>query len=239
MYDFAHTAAANDTFWGLIRDHLGYGPDHLTRDNDPWDIWQSPDLLFAQTCGLPFRARLYDQVQLVGTPDYGIDGCPAGYYNSVIVVHDTSPVRDINALVGMRLAYNDPLSQSGWSAPNAHMNAAGVPFKVGPCTGGHQASAQVVANGDADFAALDAVTWRMLATDDPKTTQQLRVIGTTEPTPALPFITSPHHDAIAVAKAVDQAIDALPAKAREILGLKGLVQLPQSVYLEMPIPSVP
>jgi hypothetical protein len=239
MYDFPHTSAANDTLWTSIRDHLGYGPDHLTRDVDPWDIWQSDDLLFAQTCGLPFRAHLHEKVQLVGTPDYGIAGCPAGHYHSVIVVHVASTIQDVNALTDKCFAYNEGLSQSGWAAPNAHMKAAGVPFKVGPCTGSHKSSAQTVANGQADFAALDALTWMMLEIDDPQTAQHLRVIATTEPTPALPFITAIHQDANAIAIAAGKAIGALPPKARAALHLKGLIQLPPSAYLALAIPPRP
>ena len=89
MYDRPETAAATDRYWGLIRDGLRAreieAPDDLTRTDDLWTLWQSPDLVLAQTCGLPFRARLHGQVQLVGTPDFGLPGCAPGYYNSVII----------------------------------------------------------------------------------------------------------------------------------------------------------
>jgi hypothetical protein len=75
MYDRPEMRAANDRFWQAIRDRLGDGPPHLTRDRDPWDIWQAPDLLLAQTCGFPYRARLHGRIYLVGTPDYGVEGC--------------------------------------------------------------------------------------------------------------------------------------------------------------------
>jgi ABC-type phosphate/phosphonate transport system substrate-binding protein len=239
MYDFPHVSAANDQFWELIRDHLGYGPDHLSRDMKVWDIWQSAELVFSQTCGLPFRAKLHDKVQLVGTPDYGIEGCPAGHYNSVIVVHKNSAFEDVNALATKRLAYNEGLSQSGWAAPYAHMKTVGISFEIGPCTGSHKASAQTVANGQADFAALDALTWKMLQLDDPETTQHLRVIATTKPTPALPFITSLNQDAKAIASAVGKAIDALPKQKRDALHLKRLIRLPPSAYLAIAIPPSP
>ena len=54
MYDMPPLRAANDAFWTAIRAELGYGPEHLTRTDDPWPVWQSPDLLFAQTCGWKF-----------------------------------------------------------------------------------------------------------------------------------------------------------------------------------------
>ena len=111
MYDMAPLQGANDRFWALIRDALGFGPQTLSRDGDPWDIWRSPDLLFAQTCGLPFRARLQGQVQLIGTPDYGLKGCPPGHYCSVLVARAEDPRADLGEFSGARFAYNEALSQ--------------------------------------------------------------------------------------------------------------------------------
>ena len=239
MYDYPHTRAANTLLWSLIREQLGYGPTELAHDRDPWDIWQSSDLVFSQTCGLPFRARLHDKVQLIGTPDYGLIDCPAGHYNSVIVVSLASNIWDLKSLTGQTMAYNEGLSQSGWAAPQAHLRKANIPFETGPCTGSHKASAQAVVCGEADFAAIDALTWEMLCVHIPEVTNKLRVLARTVPTPALPYITSMPQDAALIANAVDNAIKSLPAKARETLHLKGLVRLAPSAYLGIPLPIAP
>jgi ABC-type phosphate/phosphonate transport system substrate-binding protein len=239
MYDYPHTRTANTLLWSLIREQLGYGPTELTHDADPWDIWQSPDLVFSQTCGLPFRAGLHDKVQLIGTPDYGLIDCPAGHYNSVIVVSSASTIGELKSLTGQSMAYNDGLSQSRWAAPQAHLRQANIPFETGPCTGSHKSSAQAVVSGDADFAAIDALTWEMLCVHIPKVTSKLRVLTRTVPTPALPYITSMSQDAAVIANAVDNAMKFLPAKARETLHLKGLVRLAPSAYLDMPLPTAP
>jgi len=105
MYDMPATSAANDRFWTLIRQHLGYGPTYLTRDGNVWDIWLNPDLLFAQTCGMPYRTRLHGQVQLVGTPDYGLPGCPPGHYCSVLIARAEDD-RDLEGLRSGHFAYN-------------------------------------------------------------------------------------------------------------------------------------
>jgi ABC-type phosphate/phosphonate transport system substrate-binding protein len=239
MYDYPHTRAANTLLWSLIREQLGYGPAELTHNSDPWDIWQSPDLVFSQTCGLPFRAGLHDKVQLIGTPDYGLVGCPTGHYNSVIVVSSASTIGDVKSLKGQSMAYNEGLSQSGWAAPQAHLKQANVSFETGPCTGSHKASAQAVATGGADFAAIDALTWEMLRVNIPEVTDKIRVLDRTLPTPALPYITSMPQDAGTIANAVESAIKSLPTAARETLHLKGLVRLSPSAYLEMPLPTAP
>ena len=112
MYDRPEIRGATDRLWQAIRDALRSrgldAPDALTRDQDPWEIWQSPDLILAQTCGLPYRARLAPHVTLVATPDFGLPGCPPGYYNSVIVARSKTP--------GPKPAVNEGLSQSGWAA---------------------------------------------------------------------------------------------------------------------------
>jgi ABC-type phosphate/phosphonate transport system substrate-binding protein len=239
MYDYPHTRASNTLLWTLIREKLGYGPAELTHDSDLWYIWQSPELVFSQTCGLPFRAGLHETVQLIGTPDYGLIDCPAGYYNSVIVVSSASNIKDLKSLEGRSMAYNEGLSQSGWAAPQAHLKQANVSFKTGPRTGSHKASAQAVVTSGADFAAIDALTWEMLRVNIPEVTDKIRVLDRTLPTPALPYITSMPQDAITIANAIESAIKSLPAAARETLHLKGLVRLSPCAYLEMPLPNTP
>ena len=113
MYDMPHLRDAHDRLWSGIRDALGYGPHHLTRDGDPWTEWQSPDLLLAQTCGLPYRARLHGRVTLIGTPDYNLPNCPPGHYFSYIIRRRDDP-RDLKELSKQGvMAFNEPLSQSG------------------------------------------------------------------------------------------------------------------------------
>lgn len=239
MYDMPHAHAANDALWSGIRAALGYGPETLTRDADFWTLWRSPDLLFAQTCGLPFRAHLHDQVALVGTPDYGLPGCPAGYYYSVFVCRQDDPRGTLADFDGATFAYNEALSQSGWAAPTAHMSGLGLSPGLLVETGGHALSAAAVADGRADFAALDALTHLMLASEDPDLTARLRVLERTEPTPGLPYITSLSADRAGIASAVATAIDTLPDAASATLHLRGLVHIPAAEYRALPLPHAP
>lgn len=110
------------------------------------------------TCSYPYRVRLHSKVSLVGTPDYGVPGCPPGYYNSVIVIRAGDGRTSLAAFARGRLAYNEALSQSGWSAPHAHMASEGLACQNRLETGSHQASAKAVHEGRADLAAIDAVT---------------------------------------------------------------------------------
>ena len=239
MYDRPETAAANDRFWNEIKAQLGYGPDALTRGlADYWPVWQSPDLLFSQTCGFPYRARLHGHVQLIGTPDYGLDGCPPGYYRSVFVARADDAGTPLEAFAGRTMAYNEALSQSGWAAPMNHLSPQGIRPGSLLKSGGHAASARAFAEGRADFAALDALTWELLKTYD-AFAAGLAEIAWTDPTPALPYITAKDRDAEAIAQATGTAILNLDPKDREILHLKGLVRIPASTYLDVATPPAP
>ena len=239
MYDMTALHGANDRLWQAIRRHLGHGPETLTRGGDLWQIWQSPDLLLAQTCGMPFRTRLHPNVTLIGTPDYGLPGCPPGYYNSVLVVRADAPGDRVQDYAGGRFAYNEPLSQSGWAAPITHLDMAQVRFSVLLQTGAHANSARAVAEGGADIAGLDALTWLLLQNHNPALTDQLRVLETTPPTPALPYITAAGRDPAPIATAFRAALDDLAPADRDALHLKGLVDIPAPTYLAVETPATP
>ena len=116
MYDPPHVRTVNDQLWAGIRDalhdHGQEAPDGLDRRDDPWSVWNDADLILAQTCGLPYRDVLHDRTQLVGTPDYGVGGCPPGYYRSRIIVR-ADDIRETAAFHSAALAYNDKANVSG------------------------------------------------------------------------------------------------------------------------------
>ncbi len=243
MYDFGPAQAANDRLWSLVHDSLRDrgidAPDALTRGEDAyWVAWLSPDLILSQTCGYPFRARLHDRVTYVGTPDYGVDGAPAGYYRSVFVVRADDPRDGLAAFDRARFAYNEPLSQSGWAAPQIHAARMGLRMPPVVQTGGHKLSALAVVEGRADIAALDAVTFALMQDCDP-VVSRLRVVAVTDPTPGLPVITAKGRDHAPIYAALEDAIGALPPADCATLRLKGLVRIPVASYLAVPNPPPP
>jgi len=242
MYDRTETAPALDRFWAAIRDGLrargGHAPEALTRgDAACWPAWQSPDLFFSQTCGLPFRSGLLQHVSIVGTPDSGVEGCGPGYYRSDFIARADDQRQTPGDFTGAAFAFNEGLSQSGWAAAVAWFVARGLDLR--PCveSGSHRQSALSVLNGLADFAAIDAVTWSLLCKHE-DWTQRLRVVGHTDPTPSLPYITA-RGDPDALFDAVTAAIKRIGPQDRATLRLKGLVRIPASTYLEQTIPAPP
>ncbi|MFN3722893.1 MAG: phosphate/phosphite/phosphonate ABC transporter substrate-binding protein [Paracoccaceae bacterium] len=243
MYDTGDAAPANDALWCLIRDRLRArgvaAPDALTRGaNAYWSAWESPDLLVSQTCGLPFRSSLQGRVSLVGTPNYGVEGCVPGYYRSVLIARADDPRATEAAFCTARLAVNDALSQSGWAAVWQHFQQLGLALPAAVLTGGHRASALAVAEGRADFAAIDAVTWDLLTRHE-AFAGGLRVFATTTPTPGLPLITAQPVLADTLFTAVEDAILALSEAQKHTLCLRGLVRIPADAYLSLPIPPAP
>lgn len=239
MYDRAQTASANDRFWGEIRDGLRRSgldaPQYLNRETPFWEAWTSPDLLFSQTCGRPYRLQLHATTQLIGTPDYGLPDCAPGYYHSVFVVRARDARTELADFANARFAYNEEMSQSGWAAPLCHVATLGFQFIDRLKTGGHAASARAVVEHAADIAALDALTWEMIKRYE-DFSLDLRVIARTEPSPGLPYITGKTANAAGIAQVVAAAIESLDLADRRILRLKGLVQIPAAAYLAVPNP---
>ncbi|UXX84048.1 phosphate/phosphite/phosphonate ABC transporter substrate-binding protein [Roseovarius pelagicus] len=239
MYDRPETRAANDALWAGIRAQLSEAaPPTLTRGGDLWKQWQNPDLILSQTCGYPYRSRLHGQVQLVGSPVHDLPGCPPGHYNSVIIARVDDPRADPTDFADAPFAYNEALSQSGWAAPQNYAAAHGFRFCNPVQSGGHIASARAVAEGRADIAAIDALTWLLITRHD-AFAAGLREITRTPPTPILPYITAHGRDADALAGVVSSAIAALPALHRETLALTGLARIPAAHYLSVPNPPPP
>lgn len=240
MYQRPQLVEAHARFWQVIRKNLGLAgmdsPQTLSQDAEEFFVWNHPDLVLSQTCGMPYRTWLHDKVQLVGTPDYGLDGCPAGYYRSAIVVRADDPRADIAAFKDATFAYNQTFSQSGFAAPFWHVKPKGFWFENRLHVEQHLEAARAVATGRADIASLDAVTWRNIETYEPFATG-LRVLEWTKPTPGLPLITALSSDADLILTAVAGAIEELDAQSRSQLGIKGIVRIPKENYMEVRNPD--
>lgn len=237
MYAFPHTDGAEARLWAGIGDRLRQvgidAPERLTRvPGDLLQHWTDPSLLLSQTCGRPYKDHLHGKVTLVGTPDYGLKGCQPGHYQSLVVARQDDPRETLADFQTATFAFNDPGSQSGWAA----LAAEAPELLQGPRlqTGSHRGSVLAVREGRADFAAIDAVTYRHLtATSE---VSGLRIIHATTPRPGLPLITNAAQDPAPIFAAVGGAIEALGGADREVLGLCGLIAIPTAAYLALPDP---
>lgn len=242
MYSRPQLADAHNRFWQLIRHRLeGHGiksPESLTQDAEEFSVWLDPELVLSQTCGMPYRLALHGKVNLVGTPDYGIEGCPSGYYRSPLVVRKDDPRNDLQEFEHAVLAYNQSISQSGYSAIYWHAKKHNFWFANKLQTGQHQESARAVAEGKAEIASLDAVTWRLIQRYE-TFSENLRVLEWTDPTPGLPLITALQHHPDDVFKAVNESLNDLDDTDKLLLGIKGIVRIPAIDYLTIANPPLP
>lgn len=239
MYATPQTAPANARLWARIRDALRNlsvtAPDQLTLvPGDLMTHWRDPALVLSQTCGLPLRAALWDDVTLVGTPDYGLSDSPAGHYHSVIIARADDTRTQLSTYAKARFAFNEPMSQSGWAA----LALEAPHILSGPLirTGSHRASMMAVRAGLADFAAIDAVTWRLITAAGEGVDCQ--VVHRTKPTPGLPFIAAKGQDPSLTFDAIKDAINAMSDADRCILGLHDIIAIPRAAY-DLPPPPRP
>ena len=241
MYDPPELQAANDALWAAIAARLASegvdAPAALTRGPSLEAIWLDPDLLLAQTCGYPLMKTLGSRVVVIATPCYDAPGCDGPFHGSAVVVRRNDPAVDLADLRGRTFALNGITSNTGMNlvraliAPLAR-NAAF--FGAVTVTGGHAASAEAVASGEADVAAIDAVTFAILQRVRPAVTRPLRVLTWTPRSPGLPLITaaaSGDGTRAALSRALAAvARDPALRDVRAELLLEGFEPLPASAY---------
>ena len=242
MYDPPALRSAVDALWaGLARALRAEGvddlPEELERGSEPYDVWLSPDLLLAQTCGYPLTHALRDRVTLLAVPVYRIQGREQSNYCSYILVREDDPAGELADLRGRRAAINGEDSQSGYSvlrhavAPLAKGQRFFSEVKI---SGAHLKSAAMVRRGDADVCAFDAVAYALAQQCDPGSLAGLRVLAETAWAPNLPFITrkTANVDLLARLRAALSAAMIAPdlAGPRDQLLLAGIEVLPLKAY---------
>jgi ABC-type phosphate/phosphonate transport system substrate-binding protein len=199
MYDFPHVRDAHDAFWTALADRLTAAglpdvPRELTRDLGHFDVWRHPALLFAQGCEYPLAKSFAEQVRLLATPRYSAPGCEAANCRSAIIVRCEEAYSDSLAeFRGRRCVVNEADSNSGMNllrAAVAPLAGAARYFASVTVSGSHRRSAEMVASGEADVAAVDCVSFAHLGQLCPEVVAKLRVLTWTPASPSLPFITT-------------------------------------------------
>lgn len=234
MYDMAEIEEAADVWWSGLADHftdagVANPPATLTRPGEGVDFWKRSDLLFSQTCGFPLVSDLSGEVTLIATPCYDAPGCSGPDYCSFVIVRNDAPYEELSDLRGGRCAVNDVHSWSGHHALRcmiaSQRQTAGC-FCESIITGSHAASVRAVADGAADFAAIDCVVYSNLSRHRPGAVDGVRVISRSPGMPGLPYIAGKAASAAdikAMKRGLAAAIaDSRLAVARQTLGITGL-----------------
>lgn len=230
MYPFAPLRAATDELWAVIRGHLGGGPLSLEWVVVAPEVWRHPHLLLAQACGWPLVTELMDRVAVVGTFDYDVPGCENATYRSVIVSRVDGTLDELRARPDVVAAINGTDSLSGWVS--LQVAWGGRPPHVLE-TGAHLQSVRALADGRADVASIDAVTWSHVCHLEASLAAGLRVIGEGPRVPCLPIVAGWRHasEVPALRAAFAAAVaDPAAAAACATLRIRGFMPLEFADY---------
>lgn len=218
MYDWPEVQGHTDAFWAAVRQALPStldAPAHLSRPDDISAPWRDSGLLLGQTCGLPYVSGRCAEAVPVARPVYDVPGARGGLYASALVCRSGAGTQ-LADFRGATAAINEPGSQSGMNAladavVDVDARGSGGFFGEILHSGAHRRSATMVADGEADLAAIDAVAWALFGLFEPDRHSRLHVVAWTRPMPALPFITArPAHR--------DDLLAALRAGCRSVSG---------------------
>ncbi len=97
-------------------------------------------------------------------------------------------------------------------------------------SGSHRRSVQMLAEGVADIATIDAVSWVLAQRYEPAA-ETLQVIGFSEPTPCLPMISGVSRYAGQISQSLMRGLATLDESLKADLLLEGLVERNVSDYL--------
>ncbi len=194
-YNLPSVAWANDALWRAT----GFRGRYV-RGDDPESLWRNADLLVTQACGLDLY--LCDApIEPAAAPVFDLP-CEPGTYFSYLVGSTTGTTAAVNSLS----------SRSGWSA----LLTVHQPERV-VVTGSHLASLRALRTGTADVAAIDAVTWHILARDMPEAVAGIAIIERTAPAPSPPYVVRRAHHRSTVTSGLRDAIRAAVSAADALL----------------------
>ena len=238
MYDWPEVHNAVDALWSAISARLGVAgvdaPVSPWRPADVADLWSHPDLLVGETCGAQVVGEYRGRFEVIGVLDHAVDGCRPGDYRSVVVARDNDPAVELADLRGRTVVVNERRSQSGHAALVSEVAPLAVDgrfFGSVVESGAHRASIRMVADGEGDVAAIDAVSW-LLALDHEPAADGLRILAWTEPLPAPPAVTGWANGGLrdVMVAAVGEALTLVDLEVREALHLYGFVPLTAADY---------
>ena len=246
MYDLPELGWAHDAMSEALLAILhgrrdfdgGVLPELREQPGDLLAFWREPMLLLSQSCGYPLVTTMRERVRIVATPCYAAEGCAGAWMRSALVVRGPEAAETLADLRHRAIcAINGHDSNSGMNllrAAVAPFAAGGKFFRDVVVTGAHVASVKAVKDGEADVAAIDCVTWALLARVRPSAVAGLRVLDWTQTTPGLPLVTSNAMPdaAVALLRAALDAVLRDPAlqPARQALLIETFEWLDEAVY---------
>jgi len=217
LYDWPEYHGETDALWDRVRgaareDGLDL-PPALEHRNHSISAWMDEGLVFSQLCGSPWYRHHRAKARYLASSVLALEGAPAGRYFSHIIVRADSGLNslaDIEQAGDARFAFNEPDSQSGVHCLRARFDMD-AQLARGLHSGGHRHSIDAVLAGDADFAAIDACSFRLYAGLFPARLEGLRIVAQTPLRPAPVLITSATLDGAVAGRLQRSVLTALDA----------------------------
>jgi ABC-type phosphate/phosphonate transport system substrate-binding protein len=245
MYNLPEMRPANAAFWAALRHEaerrfLTGLPTHLQDSRSAVPAALEADLVFSQVCGYPLQTIYRGQATLLGVPCYDVAGCEGPTHAGVFIVHCDARFQTLAELAGCRFAFNSIHSNSGMNLPRraiAEIAGGRRFFSSLAATGGHPASLDLVVAGEADATCVDCVTYAFCCDYRAAIRERTRILATTLPSPALPFVTSATtpSDAVETLRAVLLHLGGAPeyAAIRAALKLRGIMPANEAAYARL------
>ena len=189
-------------------------------------VLRDPHLLIGHTCGYPLMTQLEGAVLPFCLPCFDLPGVDGKRYCSQFVVPADSDIESLRQCRGKTVAINNSNSNSGMNVLRYALTKIGARpgyFSQVEMTGGHYYSLEAVAANRAQLAAIDCVSYQLIADQNPQLVSKLRVIGYSEHSCGLPFVMPASRYTQQRGErylgALNQALSRLPADAAKILHL--------------------
>lgn len=199
------------------------------------ETYLSPELLIGHTCGYPYLKRWQATHEPVAVPVFDIPGCDGIGYRSWFICHVDDERDSLAEFTQGVVALNHADSNSGMNVLRyalKDLSPRQTFFRRVLNSGSHTESMRLVARGEADIAAIDAVSFHHVAAVEPALAGGVRAFSQSATTTGLPFI-RPRESQFGTSRilqALNEALSSLPAPARDTLRLTGFSPVGVSAY---------
>ena len=198
-------------------------------------LFMRPDLFMGQTCGYPYVMTWQPSHDLVAVPSFNIPGCEGTRYSSWFICNKNSLFQSLTDFKSSVLVLNNNDSNSGMNVLRSEISkiAYGKSFfaKV-LVSDSHLTSIDYVANGKADIASIDAVTWYFAIQEGLVDPDRIRIIGQSQKTAGLPFIInrSINLDSEIIRSALNLSLQNCPTEIREFIKIDSFEKVSPEDY---------
>ncbi len=169
-------------------------PENIVFNSDRESILNKSSRI-SHTCGYPLMTKYREWLRPLCVPCFDAEGCDGTQYSSHFLVRQDSEIYQLADSRDHVAVINGSDSNSGMNVFRAaiseiHFDQPHVPFfKAVITSGSHLWSIEALRSGEADIAAIDAVTFAFEKLNNPGVGRDLRSIGFSEKTTGLPFVT--------------------------------------------------